>query len=207
MQNSGMVPGYSKNTCIVIFCIAFVAFTTVLPLYADIYIYGDKEGCFHFTNIPTSAKYRLYIKERPPKPSRSHSANRFDNYIREASKRHGVAFPLLKAMMKVESDFNPRAVSVKGAKGLMQIMPGNIKALRIRDPFDPRENIMGGACYIKQLLNRFNGNLYLALAAYHAGPNKVDRYKRIPPIKETEDYVKRVMKYYHVAITQIPLTH
>ena len=136
------------------------------------------------TKIPTSPKYRLYIKESPPKPSRSYSSDSSDNYIKEASKRHGVAFPLLQAIMKVESDFNPLAISKKGAMGLMQIMPQNIKTLRIKDPFNPRENIMGGACYFKQLLDRFDGKIKLALAAYHAGPNNVDRYKRIPPIRK-----------------------
>jgi soluble lytic murein transglycosylase-like protein len=110
--------------------------------------------------------------------------------------------------MKVESDFNSLAVSKKGAMGLMQIMPQNIKTLRIKDPFNPRENIMGGGtCYFKQLLNRFDGKIKLALAAYHAGPNNVDRYKRIPPFKETEDYVRRVMKYYYAATNQATTTH
>ena len=198
MRNSGMVPGYSKHISIGIFCTSLVIFTVVLPLYADIFIYTDKEGCVHLTNIPTSSKYRLYIKERPAKPSISYSTDRFDNYIKEASKRYKVAFPLLKAMVKVESDFNPRAVSKMGAKGLMQIMPGNFKDLRIKDPFDPWESIMAGARYIRQLLNRFDGKLQLALAAYHAGPNRVDRFKDIPPIKETEDYVRKVMKYYRI---------
>jgi soluble lytic murein transglycosylase len=138
------------------------------------------------------------MREKLAKPSRSTSADRFDNYIKEASKKHGVAFPLLKAIMKVESDFNPRAVSKSGAKGLMQIMPMNFKALRIKDPFDPLENTMAGARYIRQLLDRFDGKLHLALAAYHAGPNKVARFKSIPPIKATKDYVKKVMKYYYI---------
>jgi len=207
VQNSGIVHGYRKYISIVISCTSFIIFTVVLPLYADIFIYTDKAGCVHLTNIPTSSKYRLYLKERPVKPSRSYSTDRFDNYIKEASKRYRVAFPLLKAMVKVESDFNPLAVSKMGARGLMQIMPQNFKTLRIKDPFNPRENIMGGACYFKQLLNRFDGKIKLALAAYHAGPNNVDRYKRIPPFKETEDYVRRVMKYYYAATTQVPLTH
>jgi len=103
---------------------------------------------------------------------------------------------LLKALIKIESDFNPLAISHAGAKGLMQIMPENIKALNIKDPFDPWENIMGGARYLKQLLKRFNGELHLALAAYNAGPNAVESYQRIPPFKETEDFVKKVLEYY-----------
>ncbi len=207
IQNSGIVDGYRKYISIVISCTALVIFTAVLPLYADIYMYVDKENCLHFTNIPTSSKYRFYMKEKPVKSSRLHRTERYDNYIKEASKRYRVAFPLLKAMVKVESDFNPRAVSKMGARGLMQIMPRNFKTLRIKDPFNPRENIMGGACYFKQLLDRFDGKIKLALAAYHAGPNNVDRYKRIPPFKETEDYVRRVMKYYYAATNQSTPTH
>ena len=101
-------------------------------------------------------------------------------------------------MIKAESDFNPWAVSRAGAKGLMQIMPDNIRALNIKDPFDPWENIKGGAQYLKQLLERFNGDLPLALAAYNAGPNTVDRYRGIPPIQETRDFVDRVLKYYSI---------
>jgi len=100
--------------------------------------------------------------------------------------------------MKAESDFNPKAVSKKGAKGLMQIMPSNFKALGIKDPFNPRENVMGGALYLRQMLDRFNGRIHLALAAYNAGPDRVVRSGGIPPIRETEDYVKRVMEYYRM---------
>ena len=123
---------------------------------------------------------------------------RYDQIITEAAKRHGVSFSLLKAMIKIESDFNPRAISRAGAMGLMQIMPENIKELKIKDPFDPRENIMGGTRYLKQMMDRFNGKLPLALAAYNAGPNIVERYQRIPPFTETENYVEAVMKYYSV---------
>ena len=128
----------------------------------------------------------------------SNITDRYDDLITEASKKHGVSFSLLKALIKIESDFNPRAISSAGAKGLMQIMPENIRALNIKDPFDPLENIMGGTCYLKKLIRRFDGKLPMALAAYNAGPNMVDRYKRIPPFKETENFVEKVMKYYSI---------
>jgi len=108
-----------------------------------------------------------------------------------------VSFPLLKAIIKAESDFDPHAVSKTGATGLMQIMPENFKPLGISDPFDPRENINAGARYFKQIYDRFKGKLTLSLAAYNAGPTAVDRYQTIPPYEETQEYVRRVMKFYY----------
>jgi soluble lytic murein transglycosylase-like protein len=169
----------------------------VSPLYADIYVYVDNKGVLHFTNVPTLSKdYRVYLKERPKKISASNLTDQYDRVISEASKRHGVSFSLLKALIKAESDFDPRAVSSAGAQGLMQLMPENIKSLNIKNPFDPRENIMGGARYLKQLIKRFGGKLPLALAAYNAGPGVVEQYQRIPPFRETENFVQQVMKYY-----------
>lgn len=177
-----------------------VSFVYVLPATADIYMYVDKNGVIHFTNVPTNSEtdYRIYIKEKRRGPESSeYYEDDFDPYIAEASKRHGVSFPLVKAIIKAESDFNPRAISRKGALGLMQIMPENLKTLQIRDPFDPWENIMGGTRYFKMMLERFKGKLPLSLAAYNAGPTAVDRYQSIPPFKETENYIEKVMMYYY----------
>jgi soluble lytic murein transglycosylase len=104
---------------------------------------------------------------------------------------------LLKAIIKAESDFDAQAVSKKGAMGLMQIMPQNFKPLGLKDPFDPTQNINAGARYFRQLYDRFNGKLALSLAAYNAGPTAVDRYQTIPPYEETEEYVRRVLRYYY----------
>ena len=173
----------------------------VTPLYADIYVYADSEGVLHFTNVPTSSispNYKVYLKETPKKPLESDTTDLYDHVISEASKKHGVSFSLLKALIKTESDFDPRAVSRAGAMGLMQIMPENLRRLEIKDPFDPKDNIMGGTRYLKQLINRFNGKLHLALAAYNAGPGVVEKYQRIPPFQETENFVKQVMEYYSI---------
>jgi len=166
-------------------------------LNADIYKYIDSNGVMHFTNMPTSSGYELYIKERPEPDSEPDVSNRYDRFIRAASEKHDIDFFLVKAMIKAESDFDPWAVSRKGAMGLMQIMPYNFNMLKINDPFDPWENIRGGTRYLKSLMNRFDGKLPLALAAYNAGPGVVDRYRRIPPYTETENYVKKVMEFYN----------
>jgi len=168
------------------------------PVQADIFRYIDENGVMHFTNAPTSSiqKYRLFLKERPI-ITRRYSTEKYDNLISDASERYGVSFPLLKAIIKAESDFDPLVVSKKGATGLMQIMPQNFKSLGIKDPFDPWQNINAGARYFKQMFDRFNGKLSLSLAAYNAGPTAVDRYKTIPPYEETEEYVRRVLKYYY----------
>ena len=169
------------------------------PLKADIFMYIDKEGVIHFTNVPTSSAtdYKVYIKEKPNKIYKIYSNNKYDNLIMEASKKHGISFSLLKAIIKTESDFNPRAVSKRGALGLMQIMPKTLKELSVRDPFDPWENIMGGTRYFKKMLVRFHGKISLSLAAYNAGPTAVDQYKTIPPYRETRNYVEKVMKHYY----------
>ena len=169
----------------------------IISVWADIYMYIDNQGVLHFTNVPTSSRYKFYMRERPSKSLGADATNKYDLFITKASHQHGVSFPLLKAIIKVESDFNPRAVSKKGAMGLMQIMPENIKRLKVKDPFDPWENIMAGARYFKQLLDRFNGKVPLTLAAYNAGPDAVEQYQRIPPYEETEAYVRKVMKYFY----------
>jgi len=182
-----------------IYTFLYIMIAMATPLYADIYVYADKEGVLHFTNVPTSSQssnYKVYIKETSNRPLESNITDLYDHVISEASHTHGVSFSLLKALIKTESDFDPRAVSSAGARGLMQLMPENIKTLKIKNPFDPRENIMGGTQYLKQLIDRFNGKLPLALAAYNAGPGVVEKYRRIPPFKETENFVKQVMKYY-----------
>lgn len=183
-------------TLVIAFIIA--AMVSGTPAGADIYMSIDEEGVYHFTNVPPSEGYTLFIREPKRKKLPDGMVSRYDHYLKEAAREQDLPFHLLKAMTKVESNFDPTAVSHKGAVGLMQIMPDNFKTLRLKDPYDPRENILAGARYFKNLLTRYKGEEELALAAYNAGPKVVDRYQGIPPIKETKEYVKRVFMFYRL---------
>lgn len=123
-------------------------------------------------------------------------AGRFEDLIREAAERHGVDPLLVKSVVQVESGFRPDAVSPKGAAGLMQLMPSTAAELGVRDVFDPSENVDGGVRYLKGLLERYGNDLETALAAYNAGPGRVDRAGGIPAIRETRDYVRKVIEAY-----------
>jgi soluble lytic murein transglycosylase len=173
-----------------------LVFSTVVSIsvLADIYRYVDENGVWHFTNLPTGGKYKLYIKT--PRRTPSAYIKEYEGIILQAASRFGVDASLVKAVIKAESDFDSRAVSSKGAEGLMQLMPQTSDALAVTDPFDPVENIFGGTRYLSLLLKRFKNNQRLAVAAYNAGPERVESHQGIPPIPETERFVEKVMKYY-----------
>lgn len=123
-------------------------------------------------------------------------AANYDQYIIESANRHGVPVSLVKAIIKQESGGNALATSGAGAMGLMQLMPATAKGLGVTNAYDPKQNIEGGTKYIAQMLDKYQGNVEKALAAYNAGPGNVDKYGGIPPFEETKNYVKKVMAYY-----------
>jgi soluble lytic murein transglycosylase-like protein len=164
---------------------------------ADIYIYKDAAGVLHFTNVPNHHGYRPFMRERGKNSSLfSLAPRRLEELIRSASERHGVDPHLVRAIMKVESNFNSQARSHKWAQGLMQLMPDTARLHRVDNVYDPQENVDGGVRHLKFLLNHYQGDLRLSLAAYNAGIKAVEKYKGIPPYSETRDYVRRVLDYH-----------
>ncbi|MBN2123349.1 MAG: lytic transglycosylase domain-containing protein [Deltaproteobacteria bacterium] len=161
---------------------------------ADIYRYRDEKGVWHFTNIKSDKRYTLYIRTYQKKPVEY--IRKYDWIIRQASDRFRLDPSLIKAVIKAESDFNHRAISHKGAQGLMQLMPDTADAMDVRDPFNPEENIFGGTRYLSLMMERFRNNKVLALAAYNAGPENVEEYKGVPPFDETRTFIQRVLDYY-----------
>lgn len=158
------------------------------------YSYVDEFGRLHFTNVPADPRY----KEDPGFAAIRKTAvqGRYGQFIRTAAERYSLDPELIRAVIKVESSFNPFVVSEKGAMGLMQLMPGTAEEMHVREPFEASDNIMGGSRYLRKMLNLFEGDLQLGLAAYNAGPNKVLEYGRIPKILETEQYVEKVLLEY-----------
>jgi soluble lytic murein transglycosylase len=161
----------------------------------DMYSFVDQQGTIHFTNVPTDPRFKKVLREFPSFRHRLRPGE-FEQAIARHAQRHRLEPALLRAVIKAESDFDPNAVSKAGAVGLMQLMPHTAVRLDVRDSYDPEDNIGGGARYLRHLLDRFQGNLTLALAAYNAGENLVDRYQAVPPIEETRLYVAKVLRHY-----------
>ncbi len=173
-----------KGVCLLCGLILGVVFSAK----AELYYYRDENGTLCLTNIPTNHQAFSFG------PSKRAGAVA-DELFHQIGALYGIEPALLKAVAKVESNFDPQAVSPKGAQGLMQLMPETASAYRVREVFDPRENLRAAAAYLRDLLDEF-GDLSLALAAYNAGPEKVRAYGGIPPYPETRAYVRRVLSFY-----------
>jgi soluble lytic murein transglycosylase-like protein len=184
------------------FFIVFVIFVAFGPALhaADLYTFIDEEGNTYYTNIPGEGRMRvpLPVKKTISEPLFKNAQNgvAYEPMIVTASQRYSVDPNLVRAVIKAESNFNHRAVSPRGALGLMQLMPETAQKMTVTNPFNPEENIHGGVRYLSELLHLFNWNLPLALAAYNAGPERVIGRNEIPPIEETRNYVRRVRMYY-----------
>ena len=178
----------------------------LLALRADSACAGieeEKEATIVFTKDPKKispdVKFLKALKNTPRHPAPVQKAPViYDDYIHQASQKHHLDPNLVKAVIKQESNFNRSDVSWKGAQGLMQLMPDTARRLGVYNSFDPYENIHGGTRYLQLMLLNFNGNLAKALAAYNAGPEAVRKYGRIPPYRETQDYVRKVLHYYKI---------
>ncbi len=185
----------------------------IIPIgsYASIYKYVAADGTIFYTNMPTGKKQKVQSSRTNPsdtakavpmkagfnfkKPDKIDRASYYP-IAEEKARQYNLDPKLIKAVIRAESNWNPTAVSPKGAMGLMQLIPSTAALMGVQNPFDPTENIDGGVRYLRHLLERFNGNTVLALAAYNAGPKTVEKKNAIPSIPETVDYVRRVMAYY-----------
>lgn len=166
---------------------------------AQIYAWRDATGTLVLSDRVIDQPTDIYQVEGAPRyvstvPAEPTSARElYEPYVMEYSNRHSLRPELVRAVIQVESGYNPRALSPKGAMGLMQLMPDTARMLGVQRPYDPEQNIRGGTRYLRLLLDKYDGNEELALAAYNAGSGAVDRYgKRIPPYRETRDYVRKV---------------
>ncbi len=200
-----------RSRLVALVAFALTAAAVAAPVRADIYTYTDEDGVIHFTNTPPPRRpgVRVMMRAREARPDDRPRAGggardvsperyaRYDAYIREAAALYQLPEAFLRAIIRVESDYNLHAVSRVGAQGLMQLMPGTAARMGVRDAFDPRQNILGGARYLRILANAFAGDLILTIAGYNAGEGAVIRHGGVPPYAETRGYVRRVLGWYY----------
>lgn len=186
-----------------IICLTLLFFLVSINSNADMYQTMSDEGCVLYSNVPASGS-KMILKEKEPLrkglskaiKKKNYSGHEYGSIAEEKAKRHNVDPKLVAAVIRAESNWNPKAVSQKGAVGMMQLMPKTANDLGVGDPYNAEENIDGGVRYLRYLIDKFNGNLTLALAAYNAGPAKVEKVGGVPSIPETINYVNRVMHDY-----------
>jgi soluble lytic murein transglycosylase-like protein len=188
-----------------------ILFALAAPAQADVYAYADADGVTHYTNAPDSStpggglyqRISSLLEEagknnnRARAPAVRGNVATFAPHIEHAAGEAGVDAALVHAVITAESGYNPAALSRAGAQGLMQLMPGTAERYAVKDAFDPKQNIRGGTRYLRDLLDMFDNNVELAVAAYNAGENAVIRHgRKIPPYRETQAYVPKVMRLY-----------
>jgi len=193
-------------TCRSVQRIFFIIVTAMaVPAQADVFTYTDASGVEHYTNAPGNGPYQR-ISSLLEEAGNSNRANALPvkanvaalaPHIEKAAGEVGIEAALVHAVITAESGYNPAAISRTGAQGLMQLMPGTARRYAVKDAFDPKQNIRGGTRYLRDLLDMFDNNIELALAAYNAGENAVIRHgRKIPPYRETQAYVPKVMRLY-----------
>jgi soluble lytic murein transglycosylase-like protein len=190
---------FQNNFNGIISLLALLLFMSPFSSHADIYKYVDKNGTINLTNIPTNPQVDYVLVYREKRVLFNIKANdvaKYDQIINRTAEKYKVDPALVKAVIKTESNFNHRAVSPKGAQGLMQLMPSTAYALQVPDSFHPDSNVEGGVKYLRYLIELFRNDLSLALAAYNAGENAVIKHRGIPPYRETQNYVQRVLSQY-----------
>ena len=187
-----MLPCFRPLLPVLLAALAALAWSVPAGAFS-MYYYQDEQGVYHFTNKPRGGQqWSLFAVYREfPDVAKE----KVMEAVRASSLRNGMDHRLVQAVIQVESNFQPNAVSPAGAQGIMQIMPENFGLLNLKDPYDPGQNIMAGTRYFRGLLDQF-GELELALAAYNSGPGLVEKLGSIPRIPETEEYVRKVLKYY-----------
>jgi soluble lytic murein transglycosylase len=159
-----------------------------------VYRYVDENGKIHFSNVPVESRFAFYSSE--PSDTALETASVHD-LVEHYARKYSLDPALVKAVVKAESNFNPRSVSSAGARGLMQVMPATALEMEIYDLYDPSQNIAAGSLYLRRMFERFDGDLDLALAAYNAGPSSVEKYGGVPPYAETRVYLENVKKYFN----------
>ena len=201
MLNLHFIYKSQRMKVVIAACVTALLCAMAMDALADVYSYVSEDGTTHFSDSPDDPRFELLLHVQQDASevniAATATARPFDREIAAAAKSSMVEAALLHAVIAVESNYNPRAVSRKGAMGLMQLMPSTARAVGVADPMDALQNIRGGAQYLRSLLDRYAGNKTLALAAYNAGPGAVPTHgSGIPPIAETRNYVPSVLRRY-----------